>query len=223
MRKLKVLGLALAAVFALSAISASAASAEGTYTSEVAHTTITGNQLSENIFTTSVGKVTCKSAVFDATATATSVTDLTVTPTYNECTLTNNSGVQVSATVNHNECTYTFTTPTTTGKPAPEDWHAEIHIECPAGKPGIVISGFGCTITVHPQTPTVPTVALTNSGTAGTGMDVLLTSKVTGITYETTGFGCGAHEANDAVYDGTATVKGADTNGNAVGITMSHP
>lgn len=54
-------------------------------------------------------------------------------------------------------------------------------------------------------------------------MDLLMTWRVSGITYETTGFGCGAHELNDMVIDGTVTFKGTDTSGNQVGITMSHP
>lgn len=222
--KLRAFGLTLVAAFALCALSAAGASAEGVYTSAVAHTTIEGTQATTNEFVTSAGTVTCAKATFDGTTTTTSSTDLTITPTYSECHSIDPFGITHNATVNMNGCTYTFTTPTTTGKPAPADWHAEVHVLCPEGKQiEIPISGTGCTIDVHAQTPTVPTVDLTNK--AGTPDDVLLTSTVEGVTYQTTGSFCavGQFEKNDGKLLGTVTVKGFDTEGKQVNVTLSHP
>ena len=218
-QKLKVLGLVLVAALALSAVTASGASAEGTYTSEVAHTNnLEGKQATTLVFSTSIGTVTCKKGIFFGTASQASVTDLTLTPTYEECKVHTIFG-ELNATIDMG-CAFTLTTPTTTGQAAPADWHSEVHLLC---SKETRVTAPGCEIVIHEQTPTVPTVDLTNSGTSGIGRDILATWTLEGITYQTSGFTCGSHEENGGIFHGSITLKGFDTNNNQVGITVSHP
>jgi hypothetical protein len=114
-RKLKTLGLALVAVFALGAISASTASAT---TEPIAHFTsseypsyIEGNQIGNHTLTTPVGTITCKkvhstSKTHELTEASTS---LRITPAYSECITKTALGATYPTTVTLNGCTYTFT------------------------------------------------------------------------------------------------------------------
>ena len=214
MRKLKVLGLALVAICALSALASASASAK--YDSEVEHTILSGTQATANTFTTTIGNVTCATATFSGTAlTSTKVeggftaAEQTVTPTYSGCTL---SGLKV--TINTTGCTYKFTTP--------ESLKAKVHVEgCT-----IVIkdtAGLGCEVKVKPQTPTGH-VGFTNQG-AGKTRDVLVTATVTGIHYTYTApcpnAGGVAGTEENGTYSGTVTLKGANTAGEQVGIWVT--
>jgi hypothetical protein len=140
-RKLKTLGAALVAVFALTAVMASAASA-AQYTSSVYPTTATGESPKGNdVFTTEAGTVECK-AHFVGTLTAAS-SDLTVTPTYTNCTAF--GFVEASVT----GCKYTFTAVTTTS--------SSVHVVNPC-----TIIASNCHVTVPNQGP-LSSVATTNN------------------------------------------------------------
>src|SRR5215204_1807300 len=99
-RNLKVLGLALVAMLALGATSASAAEFHG----EVENVTLTGAQTTTNTFTTHSGTIHCTVAKFAGTQKAKTTTTVTVTPTYEGCRST--GFIEANVTVDNNSCTY---------------------------------------------------------------------------------------------------------------------
>jgi len=84
-RNLKVLGLALAAVFAMSAMVASAASAAN-FTAPSATTTIVGDQTTTHKLTVTGVGITCTDVSFHGVSGGTNVSSVTITPTYTGCT-----------------------------------------------------------------------------------------------------------------------------------------
>jgi hypothetical protein len=229
-RKFKALGLALVAVFAMSAVIASAASASaGTLTTFPAGKTVvaTGEQIGEHVFTltdhpvgAAFNNVKCKKAIFDGVGTvATGATSVTVTPTYSECT-----AFGQPATITHNGCNYVLST----GTPTAGGWHVNTALSCPAGKFIEVHTGT-CAVTIAAQGP-LTTSAATNSGVANpeTGMDLLLHTNITGITYTVTKDNIGCPLTGPAGklwhkgdYEGTTTGKAHDSITLApVGITL---
>ena len=168
-RNLKVLGLALVAVFAMSAMVASAASATThRLTAETATADLTGNQTVANQFKLTGATVTCNTVKFSGTA-ATLTEEITVHPTYEGNCQVSPIG---SATINTEGCNYTITGETNaTG-------HAPVHIVC-SGSNEITING-PCVIHVKGgQTPTGG-VTFTN-GVDPTKGDVTVKATVTGI------------------------------------------
>jgi hypothetical protein len=203
-RKLKALGLALAAVMALAAFSGSASAAE--FHSEVAHTQISGNQVGSDVFTTNAGTVKCSETTYSGTQT-TGVTssESKVTPKYGGCTAFGFIG----ATIDVNGCTYIFTPNT----------EPSLHIVC--GEKPIEVTTPTCVVTVGSLTVNHG-VVYTNEG-AGTSRDIRVKVNLTGLTYtqhnksfpNCTG---GAGTFTNGTYTGEATVKGANTAGTQVGI-----
>jgi hypothetical protein len=203
-RKLKALGLVIAAVMALAAFSGSASAAE--FHSEVAHTQISGNQIGSDVFTTNAGTVKCSETTYSGTQT-TGVTssEVTVTPKYSGCTAFGFIG----ATIDVNGCDYRFT-------PNPKPY---LHIIC--GEKPIEVTTPTCVVTVNSQT-VQEGVTYTNEG-AGTSRDVRVKVNLTGLTYDQhnkafpncTG---GAGHFSNGTYTGEGTVKGANTAGTQVGI-----
>src|SRR3954451_12492538 len=106
-RKIKALGLALVASFALTAVLASAASAAGTFTSSSTHTILSGTQVGNHTFTagSGFGAIHCTIATFSGTSAATSETDQTMKPTYEGCS--DSFGRTVD--IDNENLTYTFT------------------------------------------------------------------------------------------------------------------
>ena len=227
-RNLKVLGLALVAAFAMSAMVASAASAtDYWFKSANSWTVLTGSQVGSDQFTTNSGTVTCSTTSYTGSQSGTTATTVSLTPTYSGCQI---SGV--SATIHTNGCFYEFHTHTkTAGTPTP--YHVTTTIRCPTttspshkthqieitvGKPTVK-----CTIDVPEQTIATG-VTLTNE--AGTPTDIKADISIaTGITYsETTGTGAGACTTNDdatnGAYTGVATIKGEDTSASPVAISL---
>ncbi len=212
-RNLKALGLAVLAVCALGAVSASSASAF--FTSSVEHVSVSGSQTTNHVFTTSVGTVTCKKATFAGTSIGTAkegqftTESQTVTPTYGECT-----AFGFGATVTTTGCTYKFTRTGTDGTGTPI---GPVHVECEAGKKiKIVAAGF-CTMEVGPQTPEGH-VSFKTTFPPGNGLtveDVDVKSTVTGIKYEGN---CGS--GTNGTYSGEATVRGFNTAGEPVNVTV---
>jgi hypothetical protein len=82
-RKFKALGLALVAICAMGAMTASAASAL-TFTT-TAGAEIKGEEVGNTVFTITGREVLCKDSTYVGTAPASAFTTLTVTPTYKEC------------------------------------------------------------------------------------------------------------------------------------------
>jgi hypothetical protein len=231
-RNLKALGLALVAVFAMSAMAASAAQAEGVSEltpQENKHVIITGEQIGKHVFITAAGQeLTCETAKFDGTINGNSTT-LTVEPTYSNCHTT---FPKLPATVTMNGCDYLFhgqlTNPANTFK-------ASVDIVCPS--PGGVESTIEvhiyndtahtellCTLTIKGQTGKTTN---TLSNVAGTPDDVKLVSAVTNV--ETTSHQalCGQKTVwQNTTYNGETTVKAYSTSGTTevaqVNLTVSH-
>jgi hypothetical protein len=170
-RNLKVLGLALAAVFATSAVAASAASAApakftaGVGAGETAE--IKGGQIGADTFHIGVRTYTCATATVqgEALTVGPESTEVTLTPTYGTCH-TVILGVTRTLTVTTNGCAYRFNATKNTGGHA---FSTDLHIECPAGKK-IEIHVYDthnantlCTYDIEPQT-ILDAVELTNVG-----------------------------------------------------------
>jgi hypothetical protein len=209
-RKIKALSLALVAVFAMSALSASVASAEF-FHSEVEHTTLDGTQVGTDVFTVKAGTVSCGEAKYTGTTTSKTVKSITVFPTYSECTAFGFVSTKIDVPAG---CGYTFTP---TGPPF-------IHIVGCNTTP-ITVTAFNCWVTVKDQSPK-GTVAYVTGGAAGATHDIEVQVSLEEITYQQhnknfpfcTG---GAGIFNDGKYTGKATVIGTDTAGNQVGITAT--
>jgi hypothetical protein len=167
-RKFRILGVAVFAVLALSAVIASAASASN-FTASSYPTTATGTSAKGNdVFTTEAGSVECHGhfLVDDLTEPKETVT---VTPTYTEC----RAFGFLSATVTMNGCDYKFWT------------SGAVDLECPTGK-NIVVVASTCEADIPTQT------GLTSVSYANNGNHIDVKANVTGITYNVTkdGFGC---------------------------------
>jgi hypothetical protein len=172
MKQLKIIGVLMVALFALSGVANASAAA---FHSEVTETSIFGQQEGENIFTTASGNVKCKKATFTqnnimGTGSGPSfvIADVTVTPEYTECT-----AFGQAATVDMNGGAFTITpTSATTGSVVIVQGTAPIEVTVPTGS---------CDVTIAGQTPTGD-VSLANTGSGATEF-VKVTAAVTGIAY----------------------------------------
>jgi hypothetical protein len=145
--KLKVLGLGVLAIMAVSAFAAMNATAEtgGHFVSDspTGSTAITGREDATDFTELTVPGLTgivCTTATYEGTAAANTVTELTITPHYSNCHTT---GSATAVTVHVNGCDYQFTI----GKKSTAD--NTVDIVCPAGKQ-IEVTHEGCTIKIPP-------------------------------------------------------------------------
>ena len=218
-RNLKTLGLALVAAFALSAVLASAASAEFTFDEAASTLTAKGVSPTQKFVITDSegeeeGKSTCEEVGVGSggTGLGTVESEITIEPVYSEdCTLSLGEAT-FEAEVDANGCHYLFTTETLNA----------VHIIC-SNEEGTEAEGKSIEITakilgsyrqcikIHAQTPTEPTIHYDNKTNSETGkMDVLMTVTVKGITYEKVGLCKGeVNESNNADYEGEVTVTGS--------------
>jgi hypothetical protein len=194
---LKVLSLALLAVFALGAAAASAETLDH-FTSETERTVLTGEQVgteAENVFgvkaVASLG-VHCKKATYGGTSANVAAIEVTLVPTYFECS--SNFG---SATITNDGCAIVIKGTTdklinTEGKEEGKD--ATVDLECGESK-SITISSGGCKINFSSvsggKTVNQSLLGLkyTNEG-SGTTRDVKVDMTVDKIHYTTEGFAC---------------------------------
>ena len=147
--RLKTLGFALLAVFALSATAASAASAANDlFTSSVEKTDLTGESTLPT-FTFAGVAVDCETGTYRGTIEANAVEEVTVHPVYEgNCIL----GGTFPMTINTEGCDLLLTGDTDAGG------HASAHIECTSGEIKITVFGDEAhtellmTIGVPPQT-----------------------------------------------------------------------
>jgi hypothetical protein len=225
MRNLKVLGLALVAVFAMSAVAASMASADD-LTSEVSPVTLTGAQEENDVLTTTAGNISCKEIKYKGTA-VTPTTTVSVTPEYPEKSggVTNCTALGFPMLVDVNGCSYLFHigAGVTTGT---------LDIVCPAGKEITVtvnyLSTVKCIIHVPAQTGLGP-VTYTNVGSGAT-REITVSAKITNLKYSHTrpagepGLGaCTTGSGTTGSYNGKVIVTGEKDNGGTehVGIFLS--
>jgi hypothetical protein len=221
----KALSIALAAMLALGALAAQAASAAPITVPEGGTISYTGDQTGETWkFSTPSGVASCPTTSISGTSSGTSVTETSWAADYKNCT---GFGFALMHWF-HNNCTYTFTTPTQI-KAGEVTWHAsDIHIVCPAGKSvEYTPTSFGvsvCTRFIGSQTPTSGHVIGRNAGGAGNEMDVTLEITLSGIHYTGTGGVCGNAETHsDLTWTGKSTVRGYSNGGHTTqrNITFS--
>ncbi|HWN73392.1 MAG TPA: hypothetical protein VNN15_06260 [Solirubrobacterales bacterium] len=146
--KLRVLALALMALMATGAMTASAASA-GQFTAESYPATITGTQLSGHEFGFFGYTITCNKASLDAPLGA-AATSLTVSASYKECSSSEGGEVTVKMT----SCDYVFN--------AGNELDATMDVKCGAG--GTIDFEdleTGCSVEILPQ-GTLSTLTYTN-------------------------------------------------------------
>lgn len=201
---LKLLGLALIAVLAMSVATASMASADTSMT-ESAPAKLTGSQQGSANFTTTFGNTVCKEAKYTGTTT-TGVTTFTVTPSYPEKTVIgeqNCTTAGLPSLIHTNGCTYLFHIGAVTG--------GTMDIVCSAGKEITVTAGYNITIkcTVHvPAQTGLSNVEYRNTGFGAT-RELIVEMGITNLKYShTKGSGIGACTA------------GSGTTGSAVGNVL---
>src|SRR6266566_6121728 len=169
MTRIKIIGLALAAVFALSAATAASASAahfEASESSNLLAKVVTGAS-GEQVFTTKAGKVVCKALKVKAgKSTAGKVETQLATISYENCT-----AFGLTATIS--EAEYLFHAGTTPGT-------GTVDVE-----KAITIKAAGCEVKV-PAQKGLGKITYKNVG----GKEVELVPNVTGITSSGTGFAC---------------------------------
>ena len=231
-RNLKALGLALVAVFAMSAVAASAAHATAasfSWDSGTAKLTGTAATVAEGgtqKFTITGGALwtSCDTVYATAEVTGTSASSITTTGgiTYTNTaeenagekhTCTNSVGGKVN--VSTTDCNYRFNAGETVTASSSK---GNVDIVCPAGSAGITVNSPGlCLIHIFAQNGIGP---VNYSTMAGPPEDVTIEPAVTNITYTHTGL-CGNATKADGTYTGKVTVKAENASGTQTNGTVT--
>lgn len=188
---------ALIAVLAALALSASAASANLTqFHSAAEHTWIFGDQEVKNQIGVNPGVVECETVTISGTVDSNTVLQQTIEPTYRDCKLTTVTLETLAATVDTNGCHLVFTP------------GGQGHVVCPSAP--IRVTAPLCTITVHPQT--INKVDYTNVG-EGSTKSITVTSTATGIAYTLSSLcpGGGGGSFTNGTYSGSIATTCTDT------------
>jgi hypothetical protein len=227
--KLKVLGLILVAIFAMSAVVASAAQA-GEFESEIAGTTVTGEQISGTVtgqaltsheFKTTAGVVKCTPALFHGELAAKLQANLKLTAAYGDTTKATGCliGGVPGPVIHMRTCFYELTAGNTIGAD-PNRIGAITHIKCTTPGDEIeVTAAANCKITIPAQSFVESMVTLENAGGAGTAMDFRAVIDIKEMAYMIDGAACpggavtmtgakGTPTAGDGEYKGLATFTG---------------
>src|SRR6476619_3872859 len=215
-RKLKALGLALFAAFALSAMTASGASAAEEFHSSEAHTILDvtqdgteGSITGQQIFETTVGKLSCTGVEASVTLTAKTLSEITAVPTYTKCNKIENGAEGLVTHVKFTSCDYLFTS-------KKSGTHSQVHIQCSTPGDHIHVNAtfLGSEIlcmTIPPQTPTSGGVVYHNLGEPPATRTITIEVTVEGIEYTEKG-ACGSSTVNNGKYFGNVLVQGTNTN-----------
>jgi hypothetical protein len=202
-RNLKILGLALIAVFAITALSASAANAaKFTATSYPAILTFETDE--QRVFTLGGTEITCRVPVSQITISA-AVEELSWTPVYEECkTKLGEISVTIKGFADNKNCDWVFKTK-----------EEKLDLECKVNTVVEVLIGGFCKITIPTQTNR-GTAIYTAKGSAGKEeLTIDETAKELQYTIDEVSF-CkvhldGSHEPGktyeDGKYSGSSTVK----------------
>jgi hypothetical protein len=193
-RNLKALGLALVAVFALSVVAASAASAAGEkFHAAVEPSVVTANNEGEgnHVFAAGGTEVKCTTAKFAGTATAKTATSQTVHPTYSGCTF-----LGETATIDTAGCNYILYSE------VPAGGDAKVEIEC-SGSNQIKVTAPGCTLSFGSQV-TVGGATYANLATNPKTTTVKSTTKAT---FTKSGALCFLVSGNEGTYTGSVITK----------------
>lgn len=196
--KLKMLGIAFAAMLLVSAVAAQAASADVFRSADPDSTVVTAHQETgeddQDFVIPGKAEVTCENANFAGTVEGEEAATVTVHPKYSGCTAVSN------ATIDTNGCNYILGTETD------GNGDAGVQVECETGHSIKITDGTGCTITVGAQTPEGG-VSYTNIANG----DVTIDITVTGIHYTSNlicQFGGIPSTGEDGIYTGKAIAEG---------------
>jgi hypothetical protein len=197
-RKFKAIGLSLVAVFAMSAVVASAAQADEFHSTSAPAFFTSHSAEANHKFTvtkpagTVVSSVTCTTYQFSGTSAVKTSSSVELHPTYSNCKLSTGLAMKVEVP---EACNYKIILPAAGTK-------ATVDVVNCAG--GIKIVGVGCTITVPAQTGLEHLQLSNNAGKTDINAEIT----VTGIAATQTA-GCpGGVGAAIGDYSGTATVLG---------------
>jgi len=246
-RNLKVLGVALAAVFALSAVTASAALAQvGTITSTgpVKLTgTLTGAK-NENSFTAFGGVLSCATAKYTGNKILTQAqteagkthelvptdsSSVTVTPHYGSCILTQ-AGIEFPTTVDMNGCDFELDFGVTTG--VANKYKVKTTEECPSTQ--TIKTTIFENATKHAENKPFCVIDITKETNRGEGLtatDTLngsidITGTVEGLKMDrespTGSFLCPKEETKTGIWHFDINVTGDNAAGAATTISLSH-
>lgn len=217
-RRLKVVGVTLAAVFAISAVAAAAAQA-GVWEADEYPARVTGEQTTQVVFTGVVGTWKCTGLKFQGELTKESSL-LDLAPTYEGC-----NWAGVLATVNMEGCVYRFTAGNTIGESS-NKVEMSMGIICPAGNEVKLTLTNGCTIKFPEQTGLKSAVA-ENTLTAEPKMDVDMTLSLQKLTYTVQNGGLCPNTPTDGTYT-NGTLAGAvrlkaenPKTSSAIGLTVT--
>ena len=221
-RNLKALGIALVAMFAMSAVAAASASAaQHHFTSSSETTYLTAHSLGEQKFwaTTSEpegNRVFCKSSGVNGMTTGLEVSEVTVEPSYGECSAFT-GGSEVKAKVTVNGCNYVFTG--VTEEDVTGNQTATVHLTCPAEKQvEVEVTGLNLKCLDMPGGQTLRGVKYeTDEESEPHGL--IVDAKVHGIESKTTG-ACGEGTHNDGKYEGRVTVEGFKDEAHTQRVTL---
>lgn len=228
----KAFGLALIAVLAMSAVTASTAQALPQFTADEYTTHLIGTPVAGEEFTINLaegGKITCNKTLTGTLAKPSST--LTYTPTFEECE-GHSGAATVPVTITMGGCDNLLHM---TKKLGPDQYTADVDFVCPEGK-DIEIHVYPegttpaehkeenetCRYTIKPQN-NLATVEIINDTKAVPKKDFTMKTKVTGIEYTRVlgdARSCGPI-GGAASFGGSTTVKGRNTAGEAVGIEVT--
>ena len=232
-RNLKIHGLALVAVFAMSALAASAASANQAYwfTSDGDWTTLSGSQgATLDTFTTDAGTLSCTTATYSGSTSATTTTTMKLAPSYGGCTLKPLPG---HATIDMNGCEYEFHADgqTTTGGVPNGKFDTETTIVCPTTTIAehlthditvTVTLGTIVKCTIHIEEQNLGTgIVLTNAGGGLSATISFSNIKYTQTEGSKEGRCTGTPTTSNGSYTGSATISGKNTAAAATTIGAS--
>jgi hypothetical protein len=184
-RKLKVLGLALVAIAAMSATVASAAQAGsfdvGAQPSVLTGQLETGQQLIDTLQATNGNQFNsiCSTATFEGTVTGQGINEATVTPTYSGCKI-----FGLAAPIRMNGCKFTIT-----GVAQPANTFLVDIVGCTVGFPYIQIQTAICQLRL-PEQSGISHLVASNLQTAGQPHEITLSTTASGITVQQLGAGC---------------------------------
>lgn len=215
--KIKVLGLSMVGVLAMSAVVASAASAT-TFTAAEYPVTVKGAQSTQHVFTAAGGTVKCTTAKFAGEAGAASET-LTIHPTYTGCTAFTFINSEITG-FKSNECDYLFHAG---AKLANGNFDGTVDLVCQENpetkKPYEVTIDAGPCVAHLPAQKGLATLEYKNEP----GGKVTVIANVSGISgVMTSGVGCPATNGpfNNGTYTGNTLVEGLNGLGGADAIDV---
>jgi hypothetical protein len=231
-RNLKVMGVALAAVFALSAVVASAAMAQQGMLTSDGPVTLKGTETGEGVKFEAFGGgvMRCPGTVLTGhkynvtphTFVEPGANKFTLSPDFGPCKITLGTLENAPSTIDMNGCDYQVEIGETSG--GAEEYTGFGAVVCPLGKE-VQMTVFSSSA----HSLRLCTLSTSNSGSAtgkviNTGAvndDIDISGTIAGLLVKKSGL-CGAAEDKEARLVGDATIQGYNEAGEQTGITVTH-